>query len=261
MVNLIEAHPHHIEDNSNESCIALYNFHFGLNKLKKYKEYFYLLPKHKAILKKFRNSPILLKSYNLELATYIDIGEFKKAKLLLPEIESLIKEQNIKNSTQGIFVVNKALLYFGNNEYHNALDCLNEVLNHEKNYISHEFYSFARLFELIIHWEKGSNEFLPYLIKSLYRYFLQNKKLHKIENLFIEFAKTRLHNIKNTKDQIEAFKILRGELSVISEDPIEARLLKFFDVISWLESKIQNRPFEEILREKSGYTLEEEFGS
>ena len=74
---------------------------------------------------------------------------------------------------------------------------------------------------------------------------------------FIVFIKTRLHNIRSTKDQIEAFKALKEELVSICEDPLETRFLEIFDIISWLESKIENRPFDEILREKSGYVLKE----
>ena len=42
--------------------------------------------------------------------------------------------------------------------------------------------------------------------------------------------------------------------------PAEAKLLNFFYIISWLESKIKNRPMGEILREKSGYLFEKEVG-
>ena len=48
------------------------------------------------------------------------------------------------------------------------------------------------------------------------------------------------------------FNSLREELLNISKDPFEARFMEFLDIISWLESKIENRPLGEILREKSG---------
>lgn len=32
--------------------------------------------------------------------------------------------------------------------------------------------------------------------------------------------------------------------------PYESKALEYFDFVSWLESKIENRPFAEVVREK-----------
>ena len=111
-----------------------------------------------------------------------------------------------------------------------------------------------RYFKLFV---AGNTELLPYIVKSVYRNLMQRKQLYKTENIFIQFIRTRFNNIRSTNDQIDAFKALREELLQIGDDPMEARFLEFFDIISWLESKIYNRPFEDVLREKSGYVLRE----
>ena len=51
--------------------------------------------------------------------------------------------------------------------------------------------------------------------------------------------------------QILAFRKLKTELEEIVKDPFEKRALEYFDFISWLESKIDNRPFAEVVREKA----------
>ena len=38
---------------------------------------------------------------------------------------------------------------------------------------------------------------------------------------------------------------------LLSKDPYESRAFEHFDFISWLESKIEKRPFVEIVREKA----------
>ena len=76
---------------------------------------------------------------------------------------------------------------------------------------------------------------------------IKRQQLHKVENLFIRFIRTKLDKMNTKSDQIEAFKTLRKELLEICKDPMEARFLEFFDIISWLESKIKNRSFGEIL--------------
>ena len=53
------------------------------------------------------------------------------------------------------------------------------------------------------------------------------------------------------KDQINACKYLKKQLLLIAQDPYEGQELEHFDLISWLNSKIQNRPFAEVVKEKA----------
>ena len=41
------------------------------------------------------------------------------------------------------------------------------------------------------------------------------------------------------------------DISKIKQDKYERHLLKTFDFLSWIESKLTNRPFAEILQEKA----------
>ena len=52
------------------------------------------------------------------------------------------------------------------------------------------------------------------------------------------------HDIK------KAFKTLHKKLKVYENDPFESRAFLYLDVISWLESKIENKPVDKIIREK-----------
>ena len=259
MVDLIEAHPHQIEYDPMYYCSTLHNLLLLLSTLKKYDELFYRIPNLKIIFVKFQfHSPILLKTYIIEFGSYIESGQFKKAVQLLPEVEALLKAKTTKDEIQELhFYYGTAQLYFGIRDYKKALASLNVILNDNKTNFRPEVHNIARILYLIIHFEKGNTELLPYLIKSVYRYLMQKKQLHKVENLFIWFIRTKLDKMNTKSNQIEAFKTLREELLEICKDPMEARFLEFFDIISWLESKIENRSFGEILREKSGYALEE----
>lgn len=54
-----------------------------------------------------------------------------------------------------------------------------------------------------------------------------------------------------TRDQlIDAFKDLREQLLPLNEKFYERRAFIYFDIISWLESKIENRDIQEIIKEK-----------
>ena len=53
-----------------------------------------------------------------------------------------------------------------------------------------------------------------------------------------------------TKKIIEAFKKLKTEIENITKNPFEKQAIDYFDFISWIESKIENRSFAEIVKEK-----------
>ena len=259
-VELMEIHPHYIADDPVRYSSRLYYLLTACKSLKKYEEFFNLNSKLKTLIIEYKLPfSVIMSIYCLNLGVYIDTGQFKKAALFLSEIQPALKERGDKNEIHELlFRANLALLYLGNKQYHEALININFALNEKKDHLPDDHYSSMRVIQLIIHFDKGNMDLLPYLAKSFYKYLIHKKQLYKTENIFIHFIRTKIDKMNTKKGQEEAFKALREELLKISNDPMEENFLKFFDIISWLESKIENRPFAEILREKSGYILEEE---
>ena len=52
------------------------------------------------------------------------------------------------------------------------------------------------------------------------------------------------------QDIIKAFKKLHSKLKEFENHPFEGRAFLYLDIISWLESKIGNKPVGEFVREK-----------
>ena len=73
--------------------------------------------------------------------------------------------------------------------------------------------------------------------------------LHEVQKEMIKFLRNLGEvfpgEIKNE------FKKLRERLEVYEEDPYERRAFLYLDILSWLDSRIQNRPVAEIIREKA----------
>jgi hypothetical protein len=61
----------------------------------------------------------------------------------------------------------------------------------------------------------------------------------------------KLNNITTDSDLRSAFADLREHLIPLTTNPYEKRAFVYFDIISWLESKIQARPVKEVIREKA----------
>ncbi len=74
------------------------------------------------------------------------------------------------------------------------------------------------------------------------------KDLNKFQKVIFEF----LHKLgKIYPSQLKKeFKILKKKLIEVAKDPYEKRPFLYFDIISWLESKIENRSVAEVISER-----------
>ena len=101
-----------------------------------------------------------------------------------------------------------------------------------------DIHCFARIFNLIVHYELGNDELLEYLGKSTSRLLTKRQRLYKVETALLNFFQKTLPKIIGQKELDLAFKDLKKELEQIFKDPFERKALEYFDFISWLESKI-----------------------
>ena len=77
---------------------------------------------------------------------------------------------------------------------------------------------------------------------------LKLKNFQKVHEAIFKFL--RQSTYMDRKTLIPHFEALRAELIEIIEDRFERRPMLYLDIISWLESKIYNKPVEQIIREK-----------
>lgn len=144
-------------------------------------------------------------------------------------------------------------IYFGCREYERALKWLNRLLNDTTLNVREDIQVTARLLNLILHYELKNYELLPYLIRRTYNFLHKRKRLHKLEKILLQFiGKLMRVNPQVKKDVIRLFTEIKEALEAVTKDPSEAMVLtEYFDYISWLKSKIENRSFERIVRERN----------
>ena len=147
-------------------------------------------------------------------------------------------------------------IYFSMKRYRDALHSLNKIIYPKKITVRQDILSVARLLQIIIHFELENDDILPYLIKATYHWLAKSNREYKFESIVLIFFKTALPKIKNREQLLSALKALRKELLVIQKDHFEKTPLELFDFISWIESKIGNKPFEKIVKEKARIHLD-----
>ncbi|RED92835.1 hypothetical protein [Marinoscillum furvescens] len=191
-------------------------------------------------------------SYAHQFNGYFMVGDFKKGVSLLQRIEERLEGYigMLDKHSELVLFYKIACLYFGNENYRKALKWLNRIINSEDQDIREDVHSFARIINLITHYELGNRDVIDYYIRSTYRFLLKKDDLHAFQQYILEFLKGLSREITND-ELIERFKRLREQLMELSESKYDKRAFVYFDIISWLESKIYHRPVGDVIREKA----------
>jgi len=172
-------------------------------------------------------------------------GAIKIVNKIIPIIEKyddkLHKEQELS------FFYHIAYTYFGAGDYKEALSWINKVLNDNENTLRQDVYSYARLFNLVIHYELGNFDLLEYITKSTQRYLSKRQRDFQLELKVIDGIR-KLIRMNDPVDQKELLINLRDSLSKMVMKPEDEIILRYFDFIKWTQSKIEGKSMAEIIR-------------
>lgn len=178
-------------------------------------------------------------------------GTFSEGEYLVEIIDQKIIEYQNRLDNHHIVVLyyKIACLYFGMGKNNECINYLNKIINSKKLHVAEDLQCFARVLSLIAHYECGLDYNLEQQLKDTYRYLLKMENLQKVQKVFLESIKTLSdvypHEIK------KEFKKIHTKLKVFEDHPYEKRAFLYLDILSWLESKIDNKPISEIIKEKS----------
>ncbi len=228
------------------------------NKLYKYNEFvatvkrFDEIKKNKTVYFSYNIKLILFKyaSFN-KINQYFMLGDFDEGVKIIPPMAKELEKFSIKMDFHSIMIYyyKFACLYFGCDEYQKASFWLNKIINAKDIDLRADIISFARILNLICHYEMENIDLVDYYIKSTYRFLLKKQDFHIFQKHILKFLR-RLGYISRF-ELTDAFKELYEQLLPLTNDPYEKRAFIYFDIISWLESKIQNRPVKVIMQEKA----------
>jgi hypothetical protein len=138
-------------------------------------------------------------------------------------------------------------MYFGAGNFETSIDYLNKIIN-KKVDLRNDLQCYARLLHLIAHFELGNYNLLEYLTKSVYRFMAKLQNLSKVEENIFEFLKKALVILPTQINK--ELKKLHDTLSLKEHKRFETRTFMYLDIISWLESKLNNVPVQTIIAEK-----------
>jgi tetratricopeptide (TPR) repeat protein len=195
---------------------------------------------------------------NLKVSIYTTCGYFDKA-VKMADVYSEARAQlpssaHNPNSEQRYHFY-QANIFFGVGDYKSANKHINEIINNAIEY-NNDITCLAQLMSLVIHYEMGNLELLNYRIKSVYRFISKKNCLQLTIAHVLEFLKKAIKADSMRLNKELVLKLKEQIKEDIQKDPIESAVLDYFDILSWLDSKIEQKPFMAILKAQSDYCLD-----
>jgi len=243
---------------------AINSLMIAQSRLGLYKEF----AKSKRRFRKIRYIPniIFTENINKKLFKYSYVHEFnglfmrghftegvRMLDRIKPDIEAYNNELDAHSRLVMFYKI--ACLYIGNSNFSESLSWLNRIINTENIDLREDVHGFARILSLICHYELGNYDVIDYYIRSTYRFLLKKKNLQQYQKYILSFLR-KLGTAKLSNEEMAVrFQSLRSQLLPLETNPYEKRAFIYFDIISWLESKIDNRTVQEVIREKASKQL------
>jgi hypothetical protein len=231
----------------------LLNAHFGLQNYQKFNETI-------EEFKKFEATELVQLNDNNRIQTFVYLnialinkhfmeGTFTDGLQLVSHIDEKLVEYELYLDRHRILVFDYkiASLYFGSGNYEKTIEYLNKIINSKVD-LRTDLQCYSRLLHLIAHYELGNFRLIEYLAKSVYRFMAKMQNLSVVEEYIFEFLR---ESLRISPAQIRtSFRTLLEKLRQHEKNPLETRAFSYLDIISWLESKIDGVPVQDVIRQK-----------
>ena len=101
---------------------------------------------------------------------------------------------------------------------------------------------------MMAHYELGNYEIMESQIKSVYRFMAKMKNLTVVEEEMFGFLRRSFEvSPKKIKSELEKFLY---KIKPLEKNPSQTRSFAYFDIISWVESKVQDKTMGAVILEK-----------
>jgi hypothetical protein len=188
--------------------------------------------------------------YTSKINSYFMEGRFTEGLEIIPSILEFLENYKLQLDPHQmlVFYFKIASLYFGSGDNYKAIEYLNKIIQYKEKSLREDLQSFARILNLIAHYEAGEDLVLEYQVKSVYHFLGRMKEQHQMQEEIFKFLRNlgeiAPHQLK------DEFLKLKDKLVKIAEQPFERRSFLYLDIISWLESKIEDIPVQEVMKRK-----------
>ena len=265
-LELLEAAPAIIKEDPNVYIAILTNFlstcsqynHFvhtekAIEKMRSIAGTYKLKLSSSLQMKIFTNSALF------ELNMYAGRGEFEKINSLIGSIETdlTIFNGKINPAAERTLQYNIACMYFGARNYKKTIEWLNKILKVGEADTKQDIVCFSKILQFMTHLELDNTDFLSYIVKSTENFLDKRNRIHKGETIVLNFVK-KFQRIDSQKELMDLYSRTRMAFVKIENLPLEKNFFRYFDFLSWVNSKIERKTFMELVKNKYKESLKKQ---
>lgn len=236
---------------------ALTNTIYIADKLGKHNEALLLLSQLRSILAKQELTEDLnIKTFatysSISLSLLIRMGDFKSAAAEAKKVVSGLEEFGTKLNTtrKAHLLFNVAVVNFGNGNFQDSLKMIHSILNDQEMDANENLIGYTYLLELANYVELNKTDLLRYKLKSVERFAKSRNRMHDCENAFIRFIAEWIKSEDPLTQKEILSKYLEKMKDIEMKNPLETLESDHFDIAAWLESRLADKTFGEVIRER-----------
>ncbi len=232
----------------------LLNAHFDLRNYKKFAE---VLQRFEA----FAATPLAQRHDIFRVHCFIYInsarlnqhlmqGSFQEGLKWVAQLEEELHDNALYIDRHRILVFNYkiATLYFGSGDYNTCIDYLRRIINDQVD-LRTDLQCYARLLHMLAHYELGNAELIEgSLIKSVYRFMAKMDNLTVVEEEMFRFLRNSFQ--MSAREVKLALKDFLQQTKKYEKSRFETRAFAYLDIISWVESKVYEKPMSVVIHNK-----------
>lgn len=176
-------------------------------------------------------------------------GSFGEGIKMVPAIEKGLEEFQMYIDRHRVLVIQykMALLYFGNGDFEASIDQLQKIINGPLD-MRIDLQCYARLLHLMAHFELGNDSIIESLIKSVFRFMSRMENMTVVEEEMFKFLR---NNVYESAAKLKpGLKKLLEKIKQFETNRYETRVFSYLDIISWVESKVYDKPMSVVVHEK-----------
>jgi hypothetical protein len=163
------------------------------------------------------------------------------------EIMLLDAEENIKKYERVLSTQQKIVWYFViarfcffKAAYPEAGRWLNRLIQIPNIDVSQDYQCYARIMNLVVAYESGNPDRIEHELRRAYYFLTKRNKVYKYEKIILEYIR-QAFRVRSEREINELLVFMHRDLSAIFNDPFEENAFDAFNIITWLEGKIQLR--------------------
>jgi hypothetical protein len=190
---------------------------------------------------------------------YLKMGKFEDSDDLLEYMQKGLDQfkNKLNKLYETLILYNLSYLFLGQGDYKSALTYNSKILQDGYDFFRKDIHSYARILNLILHYELGDRISIEYFLKSTQRFLKQNRQQsEEVEYWVVDFI-AELIRLKSAEEELQFFQQKEMELLDLMMDKRNRETTAYFNFPAWMYSKAEKISYQKAFETYNSSSFEE----